>query len=95
MTFIILGLDGPDGQARRKVHRPAHLARLEKLDAQGRLILAGTLTDGTGSLIVIEVDSREEAEAFIREDPYVLYRVFERYEIHPLLQVFPKKPAGG
>lgn len=90
MKFVILGFDGPDGAAKRKVHRPAHLARMDALDAQGRVVLAGPLTDQAGSLIVIEADSLEEADAFIREDPYVIHGVFARFEVHPFLQVFPK-----
>jgi hypothetical protein len=89
VTFVILGYDGPEGQARRKLHRPAHLARVEALAAQGRLVLAGPLTDGVGSLIIIEADSRAEAEEFIKNDPYVLQGVFQRYEIHPFQQVLP------
>lgn len=90
MKFVIIGFDGPDGQAKRKLHRPAHLARLEPLNAQGRVILAGPLTDQTGSLIVIEAKSQEEAEQFAREDPYTVHGVFERVEVHPFLQIFPK-----
>lgn len=90
MKFVILGFDGPEGEARRKVHRPAHLARMETLDAQGRVILAGPLTDKVGSLIVIEAESLEEAEAFANEDPYKVHGVFERVEVHPFMQVFPK-----
>ncbi len=90
MKFVILGYDGPEGEARRKVHRPAHLARMEPLNAQGRVILAGPLTDKSGSLIVIEADSLEEAQAFAREDPYTVHGVFERVEVHPFMQVFPK-----
>ncbi|MBI3603843.1 MAG: hypothetical protein HY205_05295 [Nitrospirae bacterium] len=91
MKFVILGFDGPDGAEKRKVHRPAHLARMEALDAQGRVVLAGPLTDKTGSLIVIEADSLEEAEAFAKEDPYTLQGVFARVEVHPFMQVFPKE----
>ncbi|MBM4124686.1 MAG: hypothetical protein FJ246_07010 [Nitrospira sp.] len=91
MKFVILGFDGPDGAAKRKVHRPAHLARMEALDAQGGVVLAGPLTDKTGSLIVIEADSLEAAEAFANEDPYTLHGVFERVEVHPFMQVFPKE----
>ncbi len=90
MMFVILGFDGPDGAAKRKLHRPAHLARMEQLDAQGRVVLAGPLTDQAGSLIVITADSQEDAERFIREDPYVTEGIFARYEVHPFLQVFPK-----
>jgi len=90
MIFVILGFDGPDGEARRKVYRPAHLANLEPLDRAGRVLLAGPLTDKTGSLIVIEADSIEEARTFAREDPYTVHGVFERVEVHPFTQVFPK-----
>jgi uncharacterized protein YciI len=47
------------------------------------------MTDCTGSLIVVEVGSLEEAEKFAREDPYTLKGVFERIEVHPFEQVFP------
>ncbi len=87
--FVILGYDGPDGQAKRPALRPAHLARLEELAAQKRLILAGPLTDKTGSLIVMEADSLEEAQTFAREDPYTIHGVFARVEVHPFLQVLP------
>lgn len=91
MKFVILGFDGPDGEARRKIHRSAHLANLEPLTAQGRIVLAGPLTDKTGSLIVIEADSLEEAQRIAHEDPYTVYGVFERVEVHPFLQVLPKE----
>lgn len=95
MKFVIIGFDGADGEAKRRIHRPAHLANMEPLDRAGRVVLAGPLTDKTGSLtgslIVIEADSLEEAEKFAREDPYTVHGVFERVEVHPFTQVFPKQ----
>lgn len=90
MKFVILGYDGPEGEAKRKIHRPAHLANLEPLAQQGRVILAGPLTDKTGSLMVLEFDSLDEAEQFARHDPYMVHGVFERVEVHPFTQVLPK-----
>lgn len=90
MKFVILGYDGPEGEARRKIYRPAHLANLEPLAHQGRVILAGPLTDKTGSLMVLEFDSQAEAEQFAKQDPYTVNGVFERVEIHPFMQVLPK-----
>ncbi|MCP9472944.1 MAG: YciI family protein [Nitrospira sp.] len=90
MTFVIIGYDGPEGEAKRTVHRPAHLANLERLDKEGRVLLVGPLTDKAGSLMVLEFASREEAEQFARTDPYTVHGVFERIEIHPFLQVLPK-----
>ena len=90
MKFVILGFDGPEGEAKRKIHRPAHLAKMEPLDKAGRVVLAGPLTDKTGSLIIIEAASLEEARRFADEDPYTIHGVFERVEVHPFTQVFPK-----
>lgn len=90
MKFVILGYDGPDGQAKRKLHRPAHLANMEPLVRQGRVVLAGPLTDQTGSLIVIEADSLAEAQAFADSDPYTVHGVFARVEVHPFMQVLPR-----
>src|SRR2546427_11195834 len=94
MKFVILGFDGPDGEAKRKIYRPAHLARMEPLDAQGRVVLAGPLTDKTGRLIVIEAESLADAGAFAREGPYPANGGFERGEGHPFLQAFPNVNGG-
>jgi len=90
MKFVILGYDGPEGEAKRKIHRPAHLANLEPLAQQGRVILAGPLTDKAGSLMVLEFESQAEAEQFAKLDPYTVNGIFERVEIHPFMQVLPK-----
>lgn len=87
--FAIIGYDGPDSPAKRTVHRQAHLDRLAALNKAGKVTLAGPLTDGAGSLIIIEADSLEAATAFVADDPYVTQGVFARYEIHPFMQVYP------
>ncbi len=89
MKFAILGWDGPDGQKLRPKHRQAHLGRLQNLEAQGLLICAGPFGDHTGSLVIIEADSLQDAETFAREDPYVKHGIFDRIEVHPFTQVLP------
>jgi uncharacterized protein YciI len=89
MKFVIIGYDGPEGEAKRKIHRTAHLTNLEQLNKQGRVILAGPLTDKAGSLLVLEFDTMKEAEEFARQDPYTVHGVFTRLEIHPFTQIFP------
>ncbi|GMV50036.1 hypothetical protein FBQ96_13925 [Nitrospirales bacterium NOB] len=93
MKFVILGFDGPDGQAKRKIHRPAHLAGLESLRQAGKLHLAGPFIDQIGSLVIIEADSFGEAKQIADADPYTIHGVFERVEIHPFQQVLP--PTGS
>ena len=90
MQFVILGWDGPNGQKLRPQYRPAHLERLQDLEAQGRLICAGPFGDHTGSLMMIKADSFQEAEAFAREDPYLKHGIFDRVEVHPFTHVLPK-----
>lgn len=90
MKFVILGKDGPEGAQKRQLFRPAHLQRLEAWAQLGKVILAGPLTDTTGSLIVVEAASLEEVQAFANEDPYTIHGVFQEVTIHPFLQVFPK-----
>ncbi len=80
MKFVILGFDGPDGEAKRKIHRPAHLAKMEPADFKFVV-----------DVHLIEADSLEEAQRFAREDPYTIHGIFERVEVHPFIQVFPKE----
>ncbi|MDR4493722.1 MAG: YciI family protein [Nitrospirales bacterium] len=89
MKFVILGKDGPEGARLRPIHRTAHLERLQNWAKKGKLILAGPLTDQTGSLIVVDTESFEEANTFANEDPYLLHGVFQEVTIHPFHQVFP------
>lgn len=90
MLFVIIGHDSRDAREKRPQYRPAHLAHLEPLAAKGKLVLAGPLTDGAGSLIVVDVDSAADAWALVARDPYVASGVFESVDIHPFLRVYPK-----
>jgi len=70
--------------------REAHLDNLGRLVQQGRVVLAGPFTDGSGSLIVVDMDSEAQALAFAQSDPYVTQGVFERIEVKPFRKVFPE-----
>jgi uncharacterized protein YciI len=92
VIFAILGEDAPEAKPLRQKHRAAHLERVEALNAEGRMILAGPFSDGSGSLIVIEAASQQEAEAWIAADPYVTGGVFIRHTVRPFHPVYPKSP---
>lgn len=99
MLYAILGHDGPDGLAKRKLARPAHLETLRTLQAEGRLVLAGPRprVDAEnpgdagfhGSLIVAEFESLEAAQAWAKDDPYAQTGVFERVDVFPFVKVLP------
>ncbi|HHY49646.1 MAG TPA: YciI family protein [Alphaproteobacteria bacterium] len=83
MLFAIIAEDQPNAVERRQAVRPTHLAHLESLG--DRLVLAGPFLDTqdrpTGSLVVIDAESREEAETIAARDPFVTEGVFARYEV--------------
>jgi uncharacterized protein len=90
MLFAIIGHDGPDGARLRPQVRQAHLDNLRPLVQRGKVVLAGPFTDGSGSLIVVDMDSEAQAMAFAQSDPYVTQGVFERIEVKPFRKVFPE-----
>lgn len=89
MLFAIIGYDGPDGARLRPTVRPAHLENLKLLVEQGRMIIGGPFTDGSGSLMVVDFASEAEAQEFARNDPYTRQGVFARVEVRPFRQVVP------
>jgi len=99
MFYAIRGTDVPNSLDKRKVARPAHIARLEKLRDEGRLLLSGPFpaidaedpgpAGYTGSLIVAEFDSLEEARAWAQADPYVEAGVYATVEVQPFRKVLP------
>lgn len=95
--YVLIGRDGARGLELRKQHRPAHLANLAPLAAQGRIVYAGPLLDDAGapcgSVVVFEAGSLAEAQRFAATDPYVVHGIFERWEVLASTQVLPEIPG--
>lgn len=99
MQYMIVGRDVPDSLQKRLSVRSEHLARLEALKAEGRLVLAGPLpaidsldpgpAGFSGSLIVAEFASLLEARAWADADPYLAAGVYAEVEIKPFKHVLP------
>ena len=99
MLYAIISQDVKDSLPLRKTARAAHIERLEALKAQGRLILAGPhpaidsedpgLSGFTGSLIVAEFESLQDAEDWAAVDPYVDAGVYQSVIIKPFKMVLP------
>jgi uncharacterized protein len=89
MLFVIIGYDGPRGAELRPTVRPAHLENLRPLVEQGRVLVGGPFTDGSGSLMVVEMENEAVAMEFARTDPYTKEGVFERVEVKPFRKVVP------
>ncbi len=99
MWYAIIGQDFPESLEKRMASRPAHVARLAALQAQGRLMLAGPFpaidaedpgTAGfTGSLIIAEFPSLAEAKVWADAEPYLAGGVYEKVSVKPFKKTFP------
>ena len=99
MLYVIYAEDHPNSLANRLATRPAHLTRLETLQQEGRLIIAGpcpavdSLDPGTagfsGSVIIAEFASLAEAQAWADADPYRAAGVYQAVTVKPFKKVLP------
>jgi uncharacterized protein YciI len=100
MWYAIIGQDVPNSLDKRMIARPAHVARLQELQNQGRLLLAGpfpavdALDPGaagfTGSLIVAEFPTLASAQNWADADPYVTAGVYAKVSVQPFRKTFPQ-----
>ncbi len=99
MYYAIISEDVKGSLPLRRGARPDHLARLEALKAEGRLLLAGPFpaVDAEdpgeagfhGSLVVAEFDSLDTARQWADADPYVAVGVYRQVTVRPFKVVLP------
>ena len=99
MWYAIISQDVSNSLDKRLAARPAHLLRLQELTAEGRLLVAGphpaidseNLGDAgfTGSLVIAEFASLNDAQEWADADPYVSAGVYERVVVKPFKRVLP------
>ena len=100
MLYAILSVDIAASLEKRMAARPAHLQRLQDLQDEGRLVIAGphpaidSNTPGdagfTGSLVIAEFTSLETAKSWADADPYMAAGVYANVSVKPFKQVFPQ-----
>ncbi len=99
MLYVIYSEDVENSLAKRLSVREQHLARLSVLQDQGRLIVAGPcpILDSedpgqagfSGSLLVLEFDSLEQAQTWADADPYIAAGVYKSVTVKPFKKVMP------
>ncbi|MDW7748477.1 MULTISPECIES: YciI family protein [Halomonas] len=99
MLYAIISEDVNNSLERRLAARPDHVARLEALRDEGRLVLAGPhpAIDSndpgeagfSGSLVVAEFEDLESAQAWADADPYMIAGVYARASVKPFKKVLP------
>ncbi len=97
MYYAIMSEDTESSLEKRKSARPAHLARLQQLSQQKRLLTAGPhpAIDSeepgekgfSGSLIIAEFDSLEQAQAWAEADPYMIKGVYKKVIVKPFKKI--------
>ena len=90
MLFALICADRPGGLDLRLATRPMHLAYMETYAS--KIVHAGALLDiegrPCGSLLIIDVNDRAEAEGFAAGDPYAKAGLFESTVIRPFRQLY-------
>lgn len=99
MFYAIISEDIENSAPLRREARPAHLARLEALKEEGRLMLAGPCpaidsddpgpAGFTGSLVIAEFDTLANAKQWADADPYVAAGVYKAVAVKPFKKVLP------
>lgn len=99
MLYAFISRDGTGTLEKRLAARPQHLQRLQQLLDEGRLIVAGPhpaidcedpgSAGFTGSLVVAEFDSLQDARAWADADPYMTAGVYEEITVKPFKKVLP------
>jgi len=99
MWYAIISQDTENSLEKRKAARPAHLQRLQVLQDEGRLLIAGPhpAIDSpdpgpagfSGSLVVAEFDSLEDAQGWADLDPYIEASVYANVMVKPFNKVLP------
>jgi len=96
--FVVTCTDQDGTVEKRLAVRPQHLARLEQLDAEGRLIVAGAMPKDPsnpqagfyGSTIIVDFDSREALDEWLQEEPFLKAGVYRQIDVKPFNKAFPQ-----
>ena len=95
--FVITCTDHEGSLEKRLAVRPQHLARLEKLDAEGRVIVAGAMPKDRenpqagfyGSTLILDFDTREELDAWLAEEPFLKEGIYASIDVKPFNKALP------
>ena len=96
--FVLTCTDQEGTLEKRLATRPQHLARLQKLDAEGRLIVAGAMPKDPnnpqagfyGSTIIVDFDSREALDLWIQDEPFLKEGIYAHIDVKPFNKALPQ-----
>jgi uncharacterized protein len=99
MPLYVLTCTDKEGTVEKRLAtRPQHIARLEKLNAEGRVIAAGAMPKDPanpqagfyGSTMIVDFDSREALDAWIADEPFLKEGIYAHVDVKPFNKAFPQ-----
>jgi uncharacterized protein YciI len=103
VLYVIYAEDIADSLEKRLSVRPAHLARLQLLHDEGRLLTAGPMpavdsnepgaAGFSGSTVIAEFESLEAAQSWANDDPYIAAGVYRQVSVKPYKKCFENIPC--
>ncbi|MGE8560555.1 MAG: YciI family protein [Acinetobacter sp.] len=96
--FVVSCTDNEGTVEKRLATRPQHLERLQQLNDQGRLIVAGAMPKDPsnpqagfyGSTIIVDFESREALDAWLQDEPFLKEGVYSHIDVKPFNKAFPQ-----
>ncbi len=86
--YVVIGTYTEDAVTKREPYRAEHLARLQTLKDEGKVVTMGPTKDVTKLIAILDVESEDEARRLIEEDPYWTGSIWTGYELHEWIQAF-------
>ena len=100
MLYVIIAEDVPGSSEKRAAVRTRHYERMSAMQQAGRLVISGPcpaidspdpgVAGYSGSVIIAEFESLDDAQDWIAQDPYVTTGVFSRVTVKPFRKGFPR-----
>jgi uncharacterized protein YciI len=96
--FVVSCTDHEGTVEKRLATRPQHIARLQKLNDEGRLIVAGAMPKDPsnpqagfyGSTIIVNFETREALDTWLQEEPFLKEGVYSHIDVKPFNKAFPQ-----
>ena len=96
--FVVSCTDNEGTVEKRLATRPQHIARLQKLNDEGRLIVAGAMPKDPsnpqagfyGSTIIVDFETREALDTWLQEEPFLKEGVYSHIDVKPFNKAFPQ-----
>lgn len=99
MPFFVVSCTDHEGTVEKRLAtRPQHLARLQQLNDQGRLIVAGAMPKDPsnpqagfyGSTLIVDFETREALDAWLQDEPFLKEGVYAHIDVKPFNKAFPQ-----